>query len=285
LQKQKKRNDKLSEMKDEIMWEYYKKIDLSCFKSGLTVPKEYETWLIDNIDIILGNSKKVIFKFKDHNYDAVLNYVNRKDNPYFQFRWDNKDFMAILRKEFIYSYVMLMGNETNKNRSKIIKYYSKEVLKIRATDINIYELETFIKQETPFDNIFIRLVDEDFFGWLSSNDNDHLIVQTTEWFDISLLPLHQNVAFVIYYLIDEKNKLIYIGSANRLGDRVVPNRKEIPNWNKFRYTVIHPGYKNLLRRVENHTINAVSGFLKNNIKGILPYIISEYKLVNKNCNQ
>jgi predicted GIY-YIG superfamily endonuclease len=267
------------------MWEYYKKIDLSCFKSGLTVPKEYEKWLIDNIDINLGNSKKITFRFKNHDYDAVLNYVNRKDNPYFQFRWDNKDFMTILRKEFIYSYVILMGNETNKNRNKIIKYHSKEVLKIRATDINIYELEIFIKQETPFDNIFIRLVDEDFFGWLSSNDNDHLIVQTTEWLDISLLPLHQNAPFVIYYLVDEKNKLIYIGSANRLGDRVVPNRHEIPNWNKFRYTVIHPGYKNLLRRIENHTINAVSGFLKNNIKGILPYIISEYKLVNKNCHQ
>ena len=266
------------------MWEYYKKIDLSCFKSGLTVPKEYENWLKDNIDIDLGDSKKVIFKFKNHEYEAVLNYVNRRNNPYFQFRWDNKEFMTVLRKEFIYSYIIFMGNDTNNGKTKLIKYYSKEVLKFKSNNINVYELEIFIKQETIFDNLFLRLVDEDFFGWLSPIDNDHLIVQTSEWLDISSLSTQQEVPYVIYYLIDEVKKLIYIGSAKRLGGRVVPNRKEIPGWNKFKYTVIHPGYKNLLRRIENHTINVISGFLKSNIKkGFSPHIISEYKLVNKTC--
>jgi predicted GIY-YIG superfamily endonuclease len=267
------------------MWEYYKKIDLSCFQSGLTIPKEHENWLKENIDIGLGDSKKIIFKFKNHDYDAVLNYVNRKGDPYFQFRWDNKEFMNILRKEFIYSYIILMGNYTNKDKTKIIKYNSKEVLKFKSNNINKYELDVFIKQETPFDNIFLRLVDEDFFGWLSSEDNDHLIVHTSEWLDRKSLSLHQDRSFVIYYLIDEKNKLIYIGSANNLGKRLAQDKKTIPNWNKFKYTVIHRGYKNLLRRIEHHTINAISGFLENKIKNTLsPFIISdEYKLVNKNC--
>ena len=41
-------------------------------------------------------------------------------------------------------------------------------------------------------------------------------------------------------LSNDTNKEIYIGSAQRLGDRVKPGRHEIPNWNKFMFEIIHP---------------------------------------------
>ena len=77
-----------------------------------------------------------------------------------------------------------------------------------------------------------------------------------------------------------ENKEIYIGSANKLGDRVKEGRKEIPNWTKFKYDIIHPKYHHLIRRIEFHTIRAFSGFFQN--KGNMKYFpVSTYKLVNK----
>jgi hypothetical protein len=48
---------------------------------------------------------------------------------------------------------------------------------------------------------------------------------------------------------DGNKKEIYIGSATRLGDRVKPNRHEIPGWNKFRYEIVSPEYHAFLRMI------------------------------------
>ena len=81
-------------------------------------------------------------------------------------------------------------------------------------------------------------------------------------------------------MIDTDNKEIYIGSAKRLGDRVVEGRKEIPGWNRFKYELIHPQYHHLLRRIEHHSIRAFASFLENRANEPF-HKISSYTLVNK----
>ena len=66
----------------------------------------------------------------------------------------------------------------------------------------------------------------------------------------------------------------------RLGDRVKPGRTEIPQWNKFRYEIIHPKYHNLLRDIEYHSIMNFARFF-NNAGNLSNIQISDYKLVNK----
>jgi hypothetical protein len=192
-----------------------------------------------------------------------------------------------LKKEFIQSYLAI---ESKNHDARIAgKYFrtamtggSQEVLIFRPIDQAHIELETFVKIETPYDNIFKRLVEENVFGWLSKNKHDYIITKATKWLDIKELPKHVNAAYVIYYLIDDLNKEIYIGSAsNRLGDRVVPGRHEIPGWSKFKYEIIHPNYHSVLQELEAHSIRAFAGFFANNGK-VEPHLVSEYKLVNKN---
>jgi hypothetical protein len=264
------------------MLEYFLKIKLSCFQSGFTIPKDYEYCFIQNIDIPVGNSRKIILKFQNEKFDASILSAVRNNKNYYALRW-NKKFIQKLKREFIYSYITQQGNEQDKLNKIKRRIKSKEVLKIKAVDPNTFELEAFIKEETEFDNIFKRLIEEDFFGWSTTNKSDLLIVNPSEWYDISVLPSHEDVTNVVYYLIDELNKELYIGSANRLGDRVKQNRHEIPGWNKFRYDVIHPSYHRLKLRIENHTINAFARLLNNNIRSIESYNISNYKLVNKTC--
>lgn len=57
-------------------------------------------------------------------------------------------------------------------------------------------------------------------------------------------------------------------------------RSEIPEWNKFRYEIIHPKYHAWLREIEYHSIMNFARFFKSN--GNLSNIsISDYILVNK----
>jgi hypothetical protein len=217
--------------------------------------------------------------------------VNRKDaNPVYQIRWDqNNALVNELKKEFIQTYFAIKSQEFDSKAKN--KYYvtnllggNQEVVIFRPIDPYIIELETFIKIETPYDNIFKRFVEENVFGWLSSTNKDYLIVKTTKWHTQDEIVNHEDTPFVVYYLVDDVNKELYIGSAIRLGDRVKIGRPEIPGWNMFKYDIIHPKYHHLLRRIEFHTIGAFASLMKNNGK-IKPLEISNYKLVNKNWSK
>ena len=66
-----------------------------------------------------------------------------------------------------------------------------------------------------------------------------------------------------------------------MGVRVKPKRHEIRGWNKFRYEIIKPEYRHLMRRIEYHTIRSFAKLLENKGKA-RTLDISEYVLKNKN---
>jgi hypothetical protein len=271
--------------------EYYKKIDKSFFDKGITIPNKYVDSFLQGGSIKIGSSRKIKIKFNGKLYDASLLFVNRKGaRPVYQIRWDqNIDLRNLLKKEFIQTYFVIKSQEFDSKLAD--KYYvtnllggNQEVIIFRPIDQDTIELETFIKIATPYDNIFKRFVEENVFGWLSATNRDYLIVKTTKWFKKEEIVNHEDTPYVIYYLIDEKNKELYIGSATRLGDRVKVGRKEIPSWNIFKYDIIHPQYHHLLRRIEFHTIGAFASLMENN-GGVSYFGISDYKLVNKNWSK
>jgi len=271
--------------------EYYKKIDKSFFDKGLTLPNKYIKSFVQNVSIPKGKSRKITILLNKYEYEASFLFVNRTEaNPVYQIRWDqNIELRNELKKEFIQTYFAIKSQEYD---SKINDKYhvtnllggNQEVVIIRPISPNRIEFKTFIKIVTPYDNIFKRFVEENVFGWLSSTNRDHLIVKTTKWFKKEEILKHEDTPYVIYYLLDDKNKQLYIGSAKRLGDRVKVGRPEIPNWNIFKYDIIHQDYHHLLRRIEYHTIGAFASLMKNNGK-INPFEISSYKLVNKNWSK
>ena len=267
---------------------YYKKIDKFFFKYCITLPKDSVNNFIFDTPIPLGTSRDITIYWKKLEYSAKLFHVNRKNAcPVYQIRWDfNHELLTSLKQEFIQTYFAIESQ--NFEAKKRNEYYithllggSQEVVIFKPIDINHINLETFIKIETPYDNIFKRFIEENVFGWLY-NDKNHnrIITKSTKWLDISDLYEHEDARYVVYYLVDETNKIIYIGSAMRLGDRVKPGRTEIPQWNKFRYEIIHPKYHNLLRDIEYHSIMNFARFF-NNAGNLSNIQISDYKLVNK----
>ena len=270
------------------MEKYYKKIDKSIFKYGVTIPKEYEEMFLKGHLLKVGDGRNIKILFKGNEYNARIINVNRKKTTnVYQIRWDSSsELINELKKEFIQSYFAIMSDKYNEKN--INKKYSRtnllggnqEVLIFKSIDYNIIELETFIKVETIYDNIFKEFVNRNVFGWISKEEYNQMITKSTQWFDIKELKKHEDIPYVVYYLVDDINKEIYIGSATRLGDRVKPGRSEIPNWNKFRYEIVHPKYHKELRAIEYHSIMNFARFFKNN--GNLKSLeLSEYKLVNR----
>ena len=267
--------------------EYYKKIDKSFFEYGITIPKKYTDIFLRDESIELGKSRQVTLLWNKKKYPAKINYVNiKKANPVYQLRWDNCNELKVdLKQEFIQSYIAIVSqNFIAKSQQKYyvtnLKGGTQEVMVFEPISCDEIKISTFIKVETPYAELFKRLIEENVFGWLSKEKNFQMIAKHTKWFTSKDLYKHEDKPYVVYYLQDETNKEIYIGSAKRLGDRVKVNRKEIPGWNKFRYEIIHPKFHNQIKEIEYHSIMNFARFFKNN--GNLSSLgLSEYKLVNK----
>ena len=251
------------------MKDYYKKIDKSFFKYGITIPKDYHSSFLFDEPIELGSSRKLIIWFKKNQFHAKISHVNRKNAPVYQIRWDgNIALLNELKEEFIQTYIAIESQNYQSKRNE--KYYitklmggNQEVVIFKPKSKNEVTLETFIKIETAYDELFKKMVERNVFGWLSDIKRKSIITKSTKWINLKDLKKHEEVPYVVYYLVDELNKEIYIGSAKRLGDRVKVGRSEIPNWNKFRYEILHPDSHELLREIEYHSIMNFAKFFAN----------------------
>lgn len=266
------------------MKEFYKKIDKSFFDGKVTIPKDYIDSFVDVKEFDVHNSRNIIIKFNKKLYQGKFCFVHQSSGRnVFQISYENK-LVNALKQEFIQTYFVIESQKILKSEDK--KFQTKlsggnqEIAIFKSIDDSTIEIKTFLKIETPYDNIFKKLVEENVFGWLSKDTNNQMITKYSKWESIKNLNLYVDTSYVVYYLIDENKKELYIGSAKRLGDRVKPGRKEIPGWNKFMFEIIHPDYHGSLKEIEYHSIMNFSRFLKNNGKRS-NIDISDYKLVNK----
>ena len=91
---------------------------------------------------------------------------------------------------------------------------------------------------------------------------------------------------VIYTLLDEVNKLIYVGETGqdlkiRLADREHYKNAGIPNWTHYRFEVLPSSIETKARKeIEDMTIRAYAT-LFSNTKDVKSFKISDYKLVNR----
>ena len=270
--------------------DYYKKIDKSVFHYGITIPKRFVEVFLWGMPIGLGKRREIQIKWKGlrKTFKASISHINRKGStPVFQIRWDsNKELINHIRKVFIQTYLAIVSDEYE--RSKTGKKYrtqleggTQEVMIVRTKNAFNVEIEPFINIKTPYDPIFRELIDNNIFELFAGKGADPLIIKSTGWFPISKLKNHARAQNIIYYLVDETKKELYIGSALVLGDRVKPSRTEIPGWSIFKYDILNPKYESMLRRIEHHTIRSYAGMFSN--KGNLPFLkVSNYKLVNRN---
>lgn len=268
--------------------ELAKKVDKSILMEGrFTIPRENIGMFLQGEDILPGKNRNIKIIFNKKEYSGVIRHVNQKhSSKVYQLQWHkDKKLQLELKKEFVQSYIAIMSDIYQKSTSNK-KYRTnlaggeQEVIKVIELDKDKFQIESLIKIDSPYSNLFQRLIENNVFAWIDkSEEESKMIIKETGWYDISQLREHENERYVVYYLVDEENKEIYIGSGKRLGDRVKPGRKEIPNWNKFRYEILSPNYYHMLKQIEYHSIVNFGRFFKN--KKIKSINISDYTLVNR----
>lgn len=84
---------------------------------------------------------------------------------------------------------------------------------------------------------------------------------------------------VLYTLIDTKNKLVYIGEASNLVERLRQDHPSIPKWDYFRYNALPDEIVTRRKTLEKMIIRDFASVLEN--KGKIDFIkISDYRLAN-----
>ena len=267
----------------------YKKVDRSTLEGGVTIPKDLMKDFRAGKKMELPSARKVNVKWGKKRYECTLRYA-RPNNPYMILRYDfNRELLKRLRETFIYSYVVFKSQKEKSDKDKKSKQFrsgnrrgDREVVIFQPLNSKEIKLDVFIKIEDDWNDLFQRLANENVFGWIFNKESKYLITESSSWKSVKEYAKFKHKTNVIYYLAHTARKLLYIGKADILGQRVFPKRDHqgMPkDWDKFRFDVVKPEFSSLLERIEDHTIRSFAAILQNNKK--YPSLnISQYTLVN-----
>lgn len=256
------------------------------FYWGFSLPKkEYPSYtkhfklskrkgLVRDIRIEIGNKKypaKIrlarIRTSKFPNRDVVQIFYDREYNT-----------LKALRKLFVYSYAATI----NKSKSNI-----KEVLELIHVRDDIFKVKVVAKQKTDFDSMFEFLEDKNLFEYWKNarqgKERSLFIDYSRGWLPVKDLEKYANRVNVVYLLYHSKLKQLYVGKANRFGDRVKSGvgRVGLPDdWDKFMFFEIDPDYSPFIEQIEAFAIRSFSALVENKV-GIEPLKGSKVELVNR----
>lgn len=212
-----------------------------------------------------GSRRVVKLKWDSGIYRGLLynkRQSKRKRGFVYQLIWESdRDLLKRLRKTYVRTFVATSTQKeealrVGKKKTRTALRSAMEVLVITPKSRDEIELKTFYRVQDHWTPFLEKLMESNVFPWRlwGERQKEYLYQRNSTWHDLEDLSDHMDGEMVIYYLADTNKKEIYVGKANRLGDRVKPGRAEIPGWNKFRYDVVRPQYSHLLGRIEENAI-------------------------------
>lgn len=145
----------------------------------------------------------------------------------------------------------------------------------------------YFKQAAYFPEVFKHLIGSPKLKQIERtifNDFEKIINQ--DWKEKDQLVTELGAKNVIYFLLDEINKLIYVGETGqdlkiRLSDSEHYKNVGIPHWTHYRFEVLPSSIGIKARReIEDMTIRAYATLISNT-KDVSSFRISNYKLVNR----
>jgi hypothetical protein len=256
------------------------------FYWGFTIPKRLSPRYADHFGF---GEEKLVAKIKlvinRKEYDAKIRVARIRTS-----RFPNRDVVQVfydtetetlkaLRKLFMFSY----ASTINKTRSNL-----KELMELGHTGGNTFVVKALARQKTEFDEMFNFLEDKNLFDFWKSHrkgggDESFFIDFSTRWLNVSELPSYKNRNNVIYLLYHSRNKQLYVGKANKLGDRVkkgVGRVGLLDDWDRFMFFEINPEYNAFIEQIEAFLIRTFASLLENDV-GMTPLDENGVKIVNR----
>lgn len=229
-----------------------KKVDSSLFRdNGTTIPAWACTmWGIQQ-DFGDCRSKKdpaaqvkVIFEKKQYEGSVTVAPLGRKTPAYRLFYSPNLSYE--LQNVFLMSFVRdiegrfrAINEKDSSNVEEEIPFW--EFLDIEYDrDERVFYLRAYWTMRPAFRELFKRFTKSAILHRLDDElkKKPYFRIQKTDWKPRSKLDSEVLSANVLYMLLDTKNKLLYVGEAVNLVNRLNQEHPSIPNWNYYRYSLL-----------------------------------------------
>ena len=278
---------------DYPLWR--KKVDSSLFQySGTPIPTwACNMWEINGYykDVTSKDDPKsrVNIKFHKKSYNGwiVLTRKGRK-KPLFRL-WFTDELSYELKHTFVMSYMRTLEGSLRKKASSIedeISFW--EFLDIEYDVLN----KTFLFcghyiQKASFPELFRRIISSPKIKQIDREiiGKKDLQIDKQDWKPREELKYEVRANNAIYFLIDTKRKLLYVGETDDLVRRLSQPYTAIPNWDYFRYDVLPNEFAPSRVLIERMLITDYAYLLRNNRKEIKCISISDYKLANEKIDK
>ena len=284
-----------------LMWR--KKVDSSIFNGESVIPMAFvKQWnLKSNFKDNGKNSSywPVKIKFGSKSYDGKVFYrpptkarSSEQHKIIFQ-----EDLIEDLKKAFLMSHIRWLEVELRKQDGKKAAEATRETeretpfwefLDIEFDDSDKgFIFTAYYKQAAYFPEVFKHLIGSPKLKQIEGSifKNFESIINQ-DWKEKENLITELGAKNVIYFLLDNVNKLLYVGETgqdlkSRLSDKEHYKNAGIPHWTHYRFEVLPSSIDTKARReIEDMTIRAYAS-LFTNTKDVNSFHISSYKLVNR----
>jgi len=275
------------------MWR--KKVDATFLKEGSTpLPK----WLLDIWDIKKTfehvRSKKdpsaqVEIIFNQQNFKGQVAKIKHATG--FRYRlYFEEELIDELRKVYLMSFMRsieaeLTENSSNRDIESEISFW--EFIDIEF-DVNTkaFMFSAHYQLKPQFPNLFNRLVNSAPLKRISAEvlDKDSLSIHKQDWSVRNNYKLEIGAQNVIYMLLDEVNKLIYVGEAKDMIRRFNAGHTDIKQWTHYKYNVLPETLTPYRLTIERMVIRDMACILENK-QNISTFQISEFSLANRKIDK
>lgn len=270
-----------------------KKVDATLFKDAATpIPKWLcKVWKINSLfpnSYSKKDANSVVEIFFNHK-KYTGHVVQIKKQKMFRLFFD-KQLSDILKDVFLMSYMRSIEQDLRKGKSD---YEEQEIeneipfwefIDIEFDSENkIFYFRAYYIQKPTYIELFKELVKSHTLKVIDDlvNAKGKFRIIKQDWKPRKKLLTQIDAKNVIYNLIDTENKIIYIGEAENLVQRLNQNREAIKDWNYYRFDCLPEGLTKTQRvAIERLLIRTFASFL-NNKKGIPTMKVSEYNLANE----
>jgi hypothetical protein len=147
--------------------------------------------------------------------------------------------------------------------------------------VKTFYFEAYYTQKPAFSELFRRFIESPILHKIDDElgEKPPFRIYKNKWRPRSELEFELGANNVLYVLIDTESKLLYVGEAASLIERLRQEHLSIPNWDYFRYNVLPDEIAPHRKTFERMMIRDFASVLENkeNIDAIR---ISDYRLAN-----
>jgi hypothetical protein len=270
-----------------------KKVDSSLFRqNGTTIPHwACKMWEIEK-DFSQCTSRNhpdsnIQIEFKDKQFKGWVTIAKEgRKTPAYRL-WYQKQLSYELKDIFLMSFVRDIEDRLRKSNGSDETSIEDEIPFWEFLDIEYdkeskkFYFEAYYTQKPVFSELFKRFIESPVLHKIDDDlaGKPPFRVYKSKWRPREELESELRANNVLYFLVDTKNKLFYVGEAADLVDRLRQEHPSISDWNFFRYDVLPDELFHHRKTFERMAIRDFASILENGYVGAIK--LSEYKLTNE----